>query len=80
MRWERQLHKDAIDTIVGVEPLDQRDQFGLSGIGGQQMFKTRHSGFDRGLLLGADIDLARGIAADQNYCETGSTPGRCLKS
>ena len=63
---QRQLHEDAVDRWVGVEPVDQRQQIGLAGVGGQAVLEALHPGLDRRLALVADIDLARRILADQH--------------
>ena len=33
--WQRQLHQDAVDLLVGIELGDQIDQLGFTGDGGQ---------------------------------------------
>ena len=78
MVGKRQLDKDAVHRRIGVQSLDQREQFGLARIGGQAMFETFHVRRDSRLVLAAHIDLARGILAHQHHREPGLAPG-CLR-
>ena len=51
---------------VGVERRHQRQQLRFAGIGRQSVLdRMKAAGFGR-LALGADVDLARRIGADQN--------------
>ena len=68
---QRQLHQDAVDRGIGIQCRDQRQQLGLGGLGRQPVIEARHAEFGGELALAADIDLTRGIRADQNRCETG---------
>jgi len=43
MPRQRQLHQDAVDLRVGVEPLDQRQQLHLGGGLGQVMRERHHT-------------------------------------
>jgi hypothetical protein len=61
------LDQDAIDQRIGVERIDQRDQFALGGVGGQAVFEAGHAAGDGLLGLGGDIDLARRVLADQHH-------------
>ena len=75
MRRQGQLDEDAVDRLVAVEIVDEAKQLGLGGVGGQAMLEARHAGGERRLVLGADIDLARRILADQQRGEAGLAAG-----
>ena len=68
---QRHLHEDAMYGIVGVEPLDEREELGLGGRRRQPDRLPRHAGLARRLLLAADVDRARRIVADQHHGEAG---------
>ena len=67
---EGQLHQNAVNRVVAVEPLDQRQKLFLRGRVGQHMLEALHPGLERRLVLIADIDLARRIGADQHDRQT----------
>ena len=73
---QRQLHQDAADGGVRVQPADQLQQFGLRGLRRQAMIEARHADLGRGLAFAADVDLAPRIGADQHRREAG--PGHTL--
>ncbi len=77
---KRKLDEDAVHRAVGIEARDQRDQLGLGCAGGQSVLEARHSGRERGLALGADIDLARRILTDQHYRQSGLSARRGRES
>ena len=64
---QRQLHQNAVHGGIAVELCDQRQQIGLRDIGGQLVLERGHAGGLGLLVLAADIDLARGIVADQHH-------------
>ena len=66
MAGQRKLEQDAVDRRIGVERCEQRLDLFLVRGRGQAMFETRHAGGDRRLALGADIDSARRIVADEH--------------
>ena len=70
MLGQRQLHQDAVDPVVGIEPGDQRQQLGFAGCRRQVLLKALDAGSGRRLALVADIDLARRIVADQNSAKS----------
>ena len=72
---QRQLDEDAVDRVVGIEPLDQRDQLGLAGRVGKPVREALHAGCEGRLALEADIDLACRILADQHHREAGLAAG-----
>ena len=74
MVGQRQLDEDAVDRIVGVEAFDERDDFVLSDAIRQSVFEALHSRRDRRLALGADINLARWIVADEHDRKAGLAP------
>ena len=67
MRGQRQLDEDAVDRRIGIEPVDQLEQFRLAGVGGQPVLEAQHPGLERRLALVADIDGAGRILADQHH-------------
>ena len=74
---QRQLDEDAVDRVVGVEPLDEREQLGLAGRRrASWCSKLAMPASTRRLALVADIDLARRILADQHHGEAGLAAGR----
>ena len=73
--WQRQLNQYPVNGLVGVQLLDQRDQFCLGDIGGQPVFETLHAGGYRRLVLGRNIDLTGRIVADQHHGQTRRATG-----
>ena len=67
----RRLDEDAVDGGVGVEIADDLEQFLLGGFRGQFDFQRVESELGAGAGFRADIDLRRGIAADQHHGEAG---------
>ena len=63
---QRHLDKDAIHCRIGVQGGHQGEQIGLACIGRQAILARDHPGFARGLALGADIDRAGRIIANQH--------------
>ena len=63
---QRQLHQDAVDRRIAVEPVDQRQKFVGGGLGRRAMELADDAGLFAGLLLVPHIDLAGRIFADQN--------------
>ena len=75
MRGQRQLHQYAVDRIIGVKPLNQRDQIALRNIIRQAVFEAFHPGFHGRLLFRSDINLACRIIADEHDRKTGLAAG-----
>src|SRR5215470_7842703 len=71
MSGQRQLHQNAVHGAIAIEALDKRHQLGLRGGLRQAMVERAHAAVQRHFLLGADIDFARRIVADQNHREPG---------
>src|SRR5690554_5454448 len=67
---QRQLYQDAVDGRVIIEPIDQRQQLFLSGVGGQVVGKGDEAHLFTVLALVRDIDFGSGIVADQNDGQT----------
>ena len=67
-------------AIVRVEPLDQCYQLLLGNVGGQLVLEAFHPRLARRLGLGADVDGARRMFADQHDREPGERPVRRLNS
>jgi hypothetical protein len=55
---------------IAVELGDQRQQLVLARRRRKPMIRRPHAGFDRHLLLGADIDLARRVVAHERHRQT----------
>ena len=51
---------------IRVEPRNEREQLRLAGFGWQAMLERAHAGFHGLLGLGADINLARRVFANQH--------------
>ena len=67
---ERQLHQDAVDPLIGIEPADQIEDRREIGIGRQAELEGRDPGLGAGAPLAADVDLAGRVVADQHCSET----------
>jgi hypothetical protein len=70
LRRQRKLNQNAMHIAIAVELGEQRQQLVLARRRQQAMIRRPHAGFDHHLLLGADIDLARRIVADQHHRQT----------
>ena len=64
-----QLDEDAVDGVVVVEPVEQREELGLGRRRGQRVELAADADLGRRLLLVARVDLARGIFADEDDLE-----------
>jgi hypothetical protein len=67
LRRGGQLDQDAVDRRIEVEAVDQRGQRLWRSVGGQAVLEALHASRHRRLALVADIDLARGVLADQHH-------------
>ena len=65
-----ELHKNAVDRIVGGEIANRLLNFALRCVGAQLHITRHHARFLSLAMLVADIDLARFVAADQHGGET----------
>ena len=63
---ERQLHEDAVDLVIGVEALDEREKLRQARGGGELVLEGAHARFDRLARLVGHIDAARRIVADEH--------------
>jgi len=66
MRRQWQLHEDAVDRAVAVEPAYKGQQVRLGGVGGQAMFQRVDAHFLGTQHLVAHIHLAGGICPHQH--------------
>ena len=66
-----QLHEDAVDARIGIEPVDKREHGGGAAVGRECIFLGAYPDFVAGLDLVAHINLRRGIVADQHRRESG---------
>ena len=64
---QRQLHQDAVDSGVGVEPVDQRQQFGIAGIRRQVEVDGADTDLFRRSALVAHVHAGSRVAADQHH-------------
>ncbi len=71
LRRQRQLHEDAVDPFVGVEPGYFGDQGGLAGVARQPPLERAETGGGAGGGFGADIGVAGRVIADQDRGEAG---------
>ena len=69
---QRQLHQNAVHVRVGVQTVNQIQQFGFAGGGGQDMRKRFERCFFAGCLLVADIHSAGRVVAHQHYRQAGN--------
>ena len=53
---QRQLHQDAVDRGIGIEPVDQRQQFGFRGAGRQVVVERPDADLLRRAALVAHVD------------------------
>ena len=65
--WQRQLHQNAVNGIIRVQCVDQRQQFILAGGDSQAMFDRAHTGGGGAFDLVAHIDSAGRVLAYQNH-------------
>ncbi len=71
LRGQGKLNQDTMHVGVPIELVDQCDQLSLFGRRRQPIIHRVNAGFGRHFLLGADIDFARRIIADQHRRKTG---------
>jgi len=74
MLRQGELHQDAVDPLIPVQALDQRQQFRFAGVGRQLVFIGKDPGLLAGLLLHRNVDPAGRVVADQHHGEPGSHP------
>ena len=68
---QRQLHKDAMDAGVAIEIVDKGQDIVLRCIRVKRMLdRMKAAGFGRTLLV-ANVNLARGVFPNNDYCESG---------
>ena len=72
---QRQLHQDAVDGRVAVQPVDQSQKFLGRGLGRRAMKLAGNAGLLAGFLLVADIDLAGRVLAHQHGRQAGRHAG-----
>ena len=74
---QRHLHQDAVDRVVGVHLLDQRQQLGLRGGVGQVVADRDDAAFLAGEALVAHVDLRGRIVAhqDDGQARAAQSPG-----
>jgi hypothetical protein len=83
MVGERKLDEQTVDPVVGVDLGDRRQQILLRRVGGQLEVTRIHPGLRRGLLLQVDVDVRRGVVANQHggeadVAELGDRSGHLL--
>ena len=66
---QRQLHENAVDLVIGVEPIDEGFELALRSGGGEHVGLGPHPELRRGLGLGSDIDLGCRIIADEHHIQ-----------
>ena len=66
-RRERKLHQDAVDGVVGVQAVDEREDLFFRSAGGKTMRLLVKPDLAAPLLLVRDIDGRRRILTDQNH-------------
>ncbi|MNZ91816.1 hypothetical protein D3C78_1108110 [compost metagenome] len=72
MGGQWQLHQDAVDGRIGVESVDQAEQFFLRGAGVEVVGLGDEADFLAVLALVGDVNLGGWIAADQNDGQPGN--------
>ena len=79
---QRRLHQNSVQPRIGVQFLQQREQFSLAGRFRQNVRFGKNAEFGAGLFLAPDINLGRRVFADAHErearpeCRALSTP-RC---
>ena len=63
---QRQLHQNAVHRRIGVERLDEREQFGFARLGGERVLHRMKAAALGGSALAGDIGLARRVFADEH--------------
>ena len=66
VRGERQLDEDPVHLVVGVELPDEREHLRLGRIRVEADVPGVDAGFCRGLVLQPDVDVRRGVVADEH--------------
>ena len=66
---QRKLHEDAVDRVVGVQLGDEVEDLALGRIRRETVVARLDPGLVRRLVLRADVDVRRGIVADENRRE-----------
>ena len=66
---QRRLDEDAVDRVVVVQLLDHRDQLLLRDVRRKPPVVGADPDLLRRLVLAADVDVRRGIVADEHGCE-----------
>src|SRR5574344_1760720 len=64
MLRQRELHEYAVDAFVGVQPIDQREQFLLRRLLGQSYYVRGEADLLTGGVLVSDIHLRGGVFSD----------------
>ena len=64
---KRQLHENAVHTLILIEFLNFGEHGGFRGVGGKAHFDIFNPDFRAGAHLVADVDEARGIFADEHH-------------
>ena len=72
MGRQRKLHQDAVDRVVGVERVDERQQLALAGGGGQPERAADHAHLLAGAAFAGDVDREAGSSPTS----TAASPGR----
>ena len=75
---QRRLDEDAVVCVARVQPLDQRQQLVERRVGRQPLQIDPQTGIGPGAHLVADVDLGRGIFADEHDAEAGGRPARAV--
>ena len=66
VRRQRELHEDPVDRVVRVQLLEQLEDLALRRRLGQPVVARLDARLLRGLVLPADVDVRRGIVADED--------------
>ena len=80
MFGQRQLHQNPVDLGIGVQLLDQRQQFRFGRLHVQLVLDRFHANLDGHLALGADIDLAGRVLSHQHNRQTRRNPVICFQT
>jgi hypothetical protein len=68
---ERRLHQDPVDPVVGVHPVDHLEHLALARRRRHGLVERLHPGLAARRDLVADVDLRRGVLADEDRDEPG---------
>ena len=77
LRGQGQLHQNAMHRVIGVEPVDQRQQFVFRRFCGHAVLNRADTDLAALRDLAADVDFAGGVVAHKHHGEAGRLAAVC---